>query len=231
MIPRSCAAITTPPMSSVVARERALERPLLALPDPGGRAVQQDQEPDRHRHDGERLRARHGVDHEPLDHDAADERDHEREEEGDPVRHAAVEQLPADEGREHRHLALREVDDARRAVDQDEREREQRVHAARRDPRDDLLENVGHSVAQVRLLGRTRCRAARRRFPRPRRGRPRARSRAPSARARRSRSARPRARTSRARRSTRAARRRAASRSAARARATARRRGSAADAP
>jgi hypothetical protein len=39
---------------------------------------------------------------------------------------------------------LREVDDARRAVDQDERERQQRVDAARRDPADDLLENVGH---------------------------------------------------------------------------------------
>ena len=67
-------------------------------------------------------------DHALVDADAAEERDAEREDERRPVRPAVVrDQRPRDVGREHPHLALREVDDVRRAVDEHEREREARV--------------------------------------------------------------------------------------------------------
>ena len=95
MIPTSCAAMTTPSTSNVLLGNGLLERPLLALPDPRRRAVQQDEQLDRHGHDGDRLRARDRADHEPLDRDAAHERDHEREDERDPVRHAAVDEMPS----------------------------------------------------------------------------------------------------------------------------------------
>ena len=53
-------------------------------------------------------------------------------------------QAPGDERAEHRHLALREVDDAGGAVDQHEGEREARVDPAGGEPRDDLLEELFH---------------------------------------------------------------------------------------
>ena len=145
MIPRSCAATITPPMSNVslgngfssvrcspfqihaAAPLSRISSPIVTVTTASASA----------RWTG-RITSR-SIEH------AAEEREHEREEERAPVRDAPVEQLPADEGREHRHLALREVDDPRRAVDQDEREREQRVDAAGRDPRHDLLEEVGHA--------------------------------------------------------------------------------------
>jgi hypothetical protein len=55
-----------------------------------------------------------------------------------------MQQRPADEGREHRHLPLREVDDVRRAIDEDEREREQRVDPAGGEAAHDLLPEVRH---------------------------------------------------------------------------------------
>ena len=80
-----------------------------------------------------------------LDAEAEREREDERADEGRPVRPAVVlVQRPGDVGGEHRHLALREVDHARGAVDQHERERERRVDRPRPEPRDDLLEELGH---------------------------------------------------------------------------------------
>ena len=67
----------------------------------------------------------------------------ERRDERRPVAPAVIgDQRPRDVRRERRHLALREVDDARRAVDDHEREREERVDAARREAGDDLLHEV-----------------------------------------------------------------------------------------
>jgi len=64
--------------------------------------------------------------------------------------HAAGDEGVADESREHRHLALREVDQAHGVVDEDQGEREARVDAAGRDPAEDELEELLHAlVAQV----------------------------------------------------------------------------------
>ena len=104
-----------------------------------------------------------------------------------PVRPAVVrDQRPGDVGREHRHLALGEVDHPGRAVDQDERERERGVDRARREPRDDLLEEVGHSSSPGSSCGRIRRGRARRssRTRRPCRPRARTRARRPRARSR-----------------------------------------------
>ena len=60
-------------------------------------------------------------------------------------------QRPEDVRRERRHLALREVDDAGRPMDQDDRERERAVDPARGEPRHDLLEECQPSVAEVAL--------------------------------------------------------------------------------
>ena len=72
----------------------------------------------------------------PLERDPAHERDQERQRERAPVADAVVDERPGDEGRERGHLALGEVHDAGRAVDDHDREREQGVdRARRRDPR------------------------------------------------------------------------------------------------
>jgi hypothetical protein len=55
-----------------------------------------------------------------------------------------VHQLPGDVGAEHRHLALREVDDVGRAVDEDERQREAREDRAGCEAADDLLQEGSH---------------------------------------------------------------------------------------
>ena len=64
------------------------------------------------------------------------------QEERAPVGEAVVDERPGDEGREHRHLALREVDHAGRAVDQDERDGERRPDAARGEADHDLLRQL-----------------------------------------------------------------------------------------
>ena len=62
-----------------------------------------------------------------------------------PVADAVVRrQRPGDVGREHRHLALGEVDHAGGAVDEHERQRERAVDAAGGETRDDLLEELRH---------------------------------------------------------------------------------------
>jgi hypothetical protein len=79
-----------------------------------------------------------------MDADAARERDRERPDERRPIAPAVVHgERPGDVRRERRHLPLREIDDPRRAVDDHEREREQRVDTTGSEPRDDLLHEVG----------------------------------------------------------------------------------------
>jgi hypothetical protein len=55
-----------------------------------------------------------------------------------------VVERPREEGREHRHLALREVDDVRRPVDEHDRQREARVDGPEGEPADDLLRELLH---------------------------------------------------------------------------------------
>ena len=86
-------------------------------------------------------RALDRPDHDALDAEAEREGEEQRRHERGPVRPAVVRgQRPGDVGREHRHLALGEVDHPGRAVDQDERERERGVDRPGAEPGDDLLE-------------------------------------------------------------------------------------------
>ena len=159
-------------------RERAREGLRLASPDPAGQAVRAAISPPSVTitivSTGARSIGRISV--RSIEH-AAEEREPERQEERAPVRHPPLHQLPGDERRERRHLPLREVDHPRRAVDQDDREREARVDPARREPADDLLPELRrHSVAEVAAPdGFVLAQDARSRR-RGRRGRPRGRT-------------------------------------------------------
>jgi hypothetical protein len=81
----------------------------------------------------------------PLDQYAYGEREQHGRPEGDPERITPVDELPADEGAEHRHLALGEIYVIGRDEDHDKREREQRVDCAVRQSRCHLLKKLLHS--------------------------------------------------------------------------------------
>src|SRR5437879_1337380 len=68
----------------------------------------------------------------------------ERGRKGGPVTHAAADQSVSNGRREDGHLALGEVDEAHRVVDEDESQREAREDAADRNTADDLLEKRLH---------------------------------------------------------------------------------------
>ena len=78
---------------------------------------------------------------------------HDRRGERDPVGEAPLHQLPGDEGREHRHLALREIQVVDRLVDHHHGERHAGIDAARREPRQHLMQKQFHtcvpSVAEI----------------------------------------------------------------------------------
>ena len=82
-----------------------------------------------------------------LEHESEHERDRERREERLPVRQAPLDELVGDVRRRHRELALREIDDAGRAVHEDEREREAPVDGAERKT---LHRQLGEDVAAQR---------------------------------------------------------------------------------
>ena len=77
-----------------------------------------------------------------LDRHTAREGDREHDGERRPEREPVVHQRPGNERRERRHLALSEVDDARRAIDDHDRERETRVDRAFADARGKLLREL-----------------------------------------------------------------------------------------
>ena len=85
------------------------------------------------------------LEHDAFDRHAADEGDHDRDEEGEPVGHALLDQLPGDESREHRHFALGEVQMVDCLVNHHDGERHAGVNRARRNARQDLLEKKLHT--------------------------------------------------------------------------------------
>ncbi len=93
------------------------------------------------------------LEHDAFDRHAADEGDDDGDEEGEPVGHALLDQLPGDEGREHRHFALGEVQMVDRLVDHHDGERHAGVDRAGRNAGQDLLEKKLHpadsSIAEV----------------------------------------------------------------------------------
>ena len=75
----------------------------------------------------------HGPNHRYLQNRPEHERDAERREERAPVGQPPLDELVRDVRRQHRELALREVDDVRRLVDEDEREGKAAVDHPERD--------------------------------------------------------------------------------------------------
>ena len=79
--------------------------------------------------------------------DAADERKYQREQERAPIGHAPLHQLPGDEGREHRHFALGEIEMVDRLVDHDDGERHAGIDRAGGDAGQDLVGKKLHGRA------------------------------------------------------------------------------------
>ena len=95
--------------------------------------------PDGEDHDREQRASLQRPDQDLFDRHAAAERENQRRRERGPERPAVVDQRPADERGQRRHLTLREVDHAGGAVDDHDREREQPVDAAVGQTADDML--------------------------------------------------------------------------------------------
>ena len=124
--------------------ERPFEQLWHAAPLPDDEAVDGDEQADGHDDDPEHAPPLHRPDHDPVDEHAADERHHERRRRRGPVAPAVVhDERPRDVRGERRHLALREVDDPGRAVDDHEREREQGEDPTGGEARDDVLHELG----------------------------------------------------------------------------------------
>src|ERR1043166_1051255 len=91
------------------------------------------------------IHGRRTPNHGLGDTEPAEEREEEREDERGPERPAVMrDQRPRDVGGEHPELALCEVDDVSRAVDQDECECEAGAHGALAQTRHVLLDELRH---------------------------------------------------------------------------------------
>ncbi len=86
-------------------------------------------------------------DNQPKYDGAQNEADRNHDEDRKIERHTPLIHLPAQINREGRHLALGKVDDAGRAVNEDESQRKRRVNRARRQTVDDLLEEQRHAAS------------------------------------------------------------------------------------
>ena len=93
---------------------------------------------------GEHRRVGDRPEGDTLQKRTADERDDNGDREGGPVGQAPLQQLPGDEGREHRHLALREIQMMDRLEDHDDGQRHQGIDAAGGKARQNLAEKEIH---------------------------------------------------------------------------------------
>src|SRR5712692_4365641 len=110
------------------------------VPDPAGEAVDDGKQRDEHHDVAEHRRVVDRLEHDALDGDAADERYRDGDDERDPVGGAPVHQLPGDEGREHRHLALGEIEVIDRLVDHHHGKRDAGVDTAGRESGQHLVQ-------------------------------------------------------------------------------------------
>ena len=111
------------------------------------------------------LRAPEGPD-DGLEHrDPERERGDGRKYKGDADGHAPFDELPGQIGREGGHLALSEVDDVGRPVDEDQRQREGAVDRPRRHPVENKLNEQCHLILRGRTAGPRDRREGRRPIP------------------------------------------------------------------
>ena len=136
-------------------RERRLGRLGQEAPVPAGAAVDDRQQAERDDQQRQWRGPLHPADDAALDAEPDEERDRHRPEQGDDPRRTAVLDLPGDEGRQHRQLALGEVGDVRGPVHQHEGQRQAGVDRAVRQAVDERLDELVDdppSHPQVRAL-------------------------------------------------------------------------------
>src|SRR3990170_6073775 len=113
---------------------------LSLRPDERRQAVEYYEQAKRHYHRVEDRAALHRPDHRPLYQGAYGAGEGEDENEDDPVVDVRLDERPAHECDEERHLALGEVDDVRAAVNEDDTKGDEAVDAAGGHPRNYLAE-------------------------------------------------------------------------------------------
>ena len=120
------------------------EQPLVGAPDPQGGGLEGQQNAERDDDDGFDRRPDQRT-HRPAEHGDADSGGEQR---ANRQRHRdrdmPFHQLPSEVGGEGRHLALAEIDDAGRAIDQHQSQGERSVDAAIGDALDDVLQEQAH---------------------------------------------------------------------------------------
>ncbi len=119
--------------------ERARERLKAVRPDEASEAVEDHQQANEDDDDRELRPVRDRAHDQPLDGDPHHEGDEHRRAEGSPIRHPARDQRPGDVGREHRHLALREIHEMGGLIDHHQRQRDTGIDAARGEPGQHLV--------------------------------------------------------------------------------------------
>ena len=120
----------------------------LRPPDHCSGAPHHDADPDR-QHYGRELRLPNDpAHHDHVEKSTEDGHRHNRKGEPDPVVQAKLNhERERDEGAKHDQLALREVDDFSRLVNEDKSQRDQAVNAADRQPVDKELQKLSHRPA------------------------------------------------------------------------------------
>jgi len=141
--------------------ERGLDLEVVGAPDHADDGAQEIAESDRRHDDGKLRIAEDRTHHQPFRQHA--EQRHRRDRRGKPDPVIEPEQANEGEGEEpaeHHQIALREVHDLGRLVDQDETERDQAVDAAERNATHQLLNEVQHllpSPDALRFFRSPRC--------------------------------------------------------------------------
>ena len=125
-------------------RERAREFLNRKLPNEAGDGVENQRQCDKHHNVTEYRRAMEGREDNPLNRHTADERQEQANGESRPIGHAPIDHLPGDEGREHRHLALREVEMVNGLVNHHHGQGERGINGASGEPAQGLLQKEIH---------------------------------------------------------------------------------------
>src|SRR5262249_58490135 len=121
----------------------------VGAPQQLAEALEEEVEADGGHEQDDRLLVHQRPKHDTLDHEREDDHHGHREHERRRHRHAALHQSHQRERREQHHHALREVEDAGGFEDQNEAERDQRVHQAREETAQQHLDQEGGRARHV----------------------------------------------------------------------------------
>ena len=131
--------------TEILSRGRILQRHRIVAPDGAGNEAQQEADRDRQHHHRDLGLPDDMAQDRALQQPADGDHGEYRADTGNPERCAEIRRVAEperDEGAEHHHVALREIDLLGRLVDQHETERDQTVYAAIGEPADDELKDL-----------------------------------------------------------------------------------------